>query len=222
MKSFVADYSKVPLFDGLRMDEINYLLKKMHGFIKHFHKSDYIFLEGDKVESLCVVLSGAVQMVEEDVLGDKVIIEHLGPGSMFAENFLGTLGSQSEVSYLVATDSEILMLPIGKTFHGTENEAIDRILMSNIISVLADNNTLLIEKNEIISKKTLRDKIMAYLEQQARNTGCAKFSIPFSRTDLANYLDADRSALTRELARMREEGLITFEKNDFEIINYKI
>ena len=86
------------------------------------------------------------------------------------------------------------------------------------MSILADNNTRLIEKTEILCKKTLRSKILAYLEQEARNHGCRSFTIPFNRTDLANYLDADRSALTRELARMKEEGLIDFTKNSFELL----
>ena len=90
--------------------------------------------------------------------------------------------------------------------------------MCNIVSILADNNTRLIEKTEILCKKTLRSKILAYLEQEARNHGCRSFTIPFNRTDLANYLDADRSALTRELARMKEEGLIDFTKNNFELL----
>ena len=76
----------------------------------------------------------------------------------------------------------------------------------------------MIEKTEILCKKTLRSKILAYLEQEARNQGSRQFTIPFNRTDLANYLDADRSALTRELARMKEEGLVDYNKNTFAIL----
>ncbi len=202
MKPFFVDYGKIPLFNGMNMEEIGYTLKKLRGLIKRFKKSDYIYLTGDKVESLCVVLGGKVQMIQEDMFGDKSIIANLGQGSVFAESFLGKLGDQSLVSYFAASDSEVLMLPIGKSFMGTEQDAIDRQLMNNIISILADNNTRLIEKTEILCKKTLRGKIIAYLNREAKNAGSLTFEIPFSRTDLANYLDADRSALTRELARM--------------------
>ncbi|MDD7140823.1 MAG: helix-turn-helix domain-containing protein [Phascolarctobacterium succinatutens] len=125
------------------------------------------------------------------------------------------------VSYFAASDSEILMLPLGRMlFDGSNHNETNRRLMCNIVSILADNNTRLIEKTEILCKKTLRGKIMAYLEQEARYNGSDKFTIPFNRTDLANYLDADRSALTRELARMRADGLISFEKNTFEILEH--
>ncbi len=216
-KIYSTNYWENPLFNGLGRDEINEVLQKFHGLIKHFPKSDYIYLAGDCVESLCVVLDGTVQMIKEDIWGEKSIIANLGAGSVFAENFLGRLGDRSVVSYFVASDSEVLMLPLGRMLSDNSNSEASRRLMCNIVSVLADNNTRLIEKTEILCKKTLRGKILAYFEQEARYSGSRKFTIPFNRTDLANYLDADRSALTRELTRMRDDGLIDFEKNTFEL-----
>lgn len=219
VKMYTPNYMEIPLFQGLDREEINEVLQKFHGLIKHFPKSDYIYLAGDCVENLCVVLEGTVQMIKEDIWGEKSIIANLGAGSVFAENFLGQLGDRSSVSYFVASDSEVLMLPLGRTLFDTNTSSkASQRLICNIVSILADNNTRLIEKTEILCKKTLRSKILAYLEQEARNHGCRSFTIPFNRTDLANYLDADRSALTRELARMKEEGLIDFTKNSFELL----
>ena len=218
-KVFIPNFMDIPLFQGLEREEISEVLQRFHALIKHFPKSDYIYLAGDYVENLCVVLEGTVQMIKEDIWGEKSIIANLGAGSVFAENFLGKLGDRSVVSYFVASDSEILMLPLGRALYDVSapSKASQR-LMCNIVSVLADNNTRLIEKTEILCKKTLRSKILAYLEQEARNNDCRQFTIPFNRTDLANYLDADRSALTRELARMKEEGLIDYNKNTFTIL----
>ena len=219
VKMYTPNYMEIPLFQGLDREEINEVLQKFHGLIKHFPKSDYIYLAGDCVENLCVVLEGTVQMIKEDIWGEKSIIANLGAGSVFAETFLGQLGDRSSVSYFVASDSEVLMLPLGRTlFDSDTSSKASQRLICNIVSILADNNTRLIEKTEILCKKTLRSKILAYLEQEARNHGCRSFTIPFNRTDLANYLDADRSALTRELARMKEEGLIDFTKNNFELL----
>ena len=218
-KVFIPNFMDIPLFQGLEREEISEVLQRFHALIKHFPKSDYIYLAGDCVENLCVVLEGTVQMIKEDIWGEKSIIANLGAGSVFAENFLGKLGDRSVVSYFVASDSEILMLPLGRALYDVSapSKASQR-LMCNIVSVLADNNTRLIEKTEILCKKTLRSKILAYLEQEARNQGSRQFTIPFNRTDLANYLDADRSALTRELARMKEEGLVDYNKNTFAIL----
>lgn len=218
-KVFTPNYAELPLFAGLDKDEINEVLKKFHALIRHFPKSDYIFLAGDCVESLCIVLEGTVQMIKEDVWGDKSIITNLGVGSVFGESFLGRMGDKSAVSYFAASNSEVLMLPLGRfLLDSSLDSPACRRMMCNIVSILADNNTRLIEKTEILCKKTLRSKIMAYLEQEAKYAGNNTFTIPFNRTDLANYLDADRSALTRELARMRNDGLVDFEKNTFTII----
>lgn len=209
----------IPLFDGLGSDEVTNILRKVNALVKSFRKSDYIYLAGDCVENLCVVINGTVQMIKEDIWGDKSIIANLGAGSVFAENFLGHMGDRSIVSYFAASDSEILMLPFGKMMTGSsDDKLIQSKLVCNIVSILADNNTKLIEKTEILCKKTLRGKIMAYLEQEAASQKSRKVVIPFNRTDMANYLDADRSALTRELAKMRDEGLIAFEKNTFELL----
>ena len=218
-RMYAPNYLDIPLFQGLEREEISEVLQNFHALIKHFSKADYIYLAGDCVENLCVVLEGTVQMIKEDILGEKAIIANLGAGSVFAENFLGKLGDRSVVSYFVASDSEILMLPLGRAlFDANTTSKASQRLMCNIVSILADNNTRLIEKTEILCKKTLRSKILAYLEQEARNNASREFTIPFNRTDLANYLDADRSALTRELARMKEEGIIDYNKNTFTIL----
>ncbi len=209
----------MPLFEGLDTEEIGEVLSKVNILVKRFRKNDYILLAGDSVDNLCIVINGTIQVIKEDVWGDKTIITHLGSGAVFAESHLGRRHDRSIVSYFAAGESEVLMLPFGKILENPSNSKAHNKLVSNIIAVLADNNSRLIEKTEILCKKTLRGKILAYLEQEAYNANSKKFTIPFSRTDLANYLDADRSALTRELARMRNEGIVAFEKNTFEILS---
>ena len=208
----------MPLFEGLDTEEIGEILSKVNILVKRFRKNDYILLAGDAVENLCIVINGTVQMIKEDIWGDKSIITHLGSGSVFAESHLGRRHDRSIVSYFAVAETEVLMIPFGKILENPSNSKAHNKLMSNIVAVLADNHSRLIEKTEILCKKTLRGKILAYLELEASNAKSKKFTIPFSRTDLANYLDADRSALTRELTRMRDEGIISFEKNTFVLI----
>ena len=154
VKMFAPNYHDIPLFKGLGRDEINEVLHKFHGLIKHFPKSDYIYLAGDCIENLCVVMEGTVQMIKEDIWGEKSIIANLSAGDVFAENYLGKLSDRSVVSYFAASDSEILMLPLGRMlFDGSNHNETNRRLMCNIVSILADNNTRLIEKTEILCKR---------------------------------------------------------------------
>lgn len=208
--------NNMPVFSGLSGEEVRKILGTANASIKRFRKSEYIYLAGDYIDNLCIVLNGTVQMIQEDILGYRSIITALGDGAVFAENFLGQRCKRSIVSYLAASDSEILMLSLEKILNGEDLH--NTRFVANVIAVLADNNTRMLEKTDIVCKKTLRGKILTYLEQEIGRQGSEIVEIPFNRTDLANYLDADRSALTRELSRMREEGLIDFEKNSFRII----
>lgn len=160
VKMFAPNYHDIPLFKGLGRDEINEVLHKFHGLIKHFPKSDYIYLAGDCIENLCVVMEGTVQMIKEDIWGEKSIIANLSAGDVFAENYLGKLSDHSVVSYFAASDSEILMLPLGRMlFDGSNHNETNRRLMCNIVSILADNNTRLIEKTEILCKKPCAERL---------------------------------------------------------------
>lgn len=221
-KTKKPDTSLQPLFAGMNDIQVNSIVKLFHGFIKHYSKADYVYLAGDCVENMYVILSGSLQMIKEDFWGDKTIIEGLGPGYVFTEAYLSKETPESEVSYFVASDSEILVLPLA---NATVREQLQNWPMGNMIynllCVMAKQNQELVEKNELICKKTLRDKILTYLYHMARSNHSNTFTIPFNRTDLANFLDSDRSALTRELSKMKEQGLIDFEKNTFTIKNYR-
>lgn len=91
-------------------------------------------------------------------------------------------------------------------------------LIENMVKLIGDKNVQLMQKIEVISKKTLREKILAYLRSQAPEDSNCRFTIPLGRLELADYLCADRSALTRELAHMKTDGLIWYEKNEFQLL----
>lgn len=218
-KEFVSKLAKLPLFAGLPSDKVEEVVASLHGSVRHYPKSDYICLDGDALEGLNVLISGSVHMIYEDVLGDKTIIDGLKPGYMFTEKYLGSGGNKSNVSFLVASDSEILYLPMSKdVIEANLNGNPFGMMICNLLTLMADNSSRLVKKNEIICKKTLREKILTYLYQQAWENHSNTFEIPFNRTDFASYLDSDRSALTRELKNMKNEGFIDFEKNTFTLL----
>ena len=224
MKAAMQNLLSLPLFKGLASDELDTILGKVNALVKHFEKSDYIYLAGDEVESNGIVVAGTVQMIKEDIMGDKSIITTMVAGSIFAENFLGhdKQDEKTNVSYFAASDSEVLMVPFGKVLTDlSNNDPCRNKLLTNMISIMASNNAQLIEKTEILCKKPLRGKIMTSLEQEAKRNGSTEFEIPFNITDRANYLDAVRSALTRDLARMKDCGLIDFDKRNFKILKFE-
>lgn len=208
-----ARLTGMPLFANIPEEQLEETLKELHGSIRHYSKSDYVYLHGDEIQGINMLISGSLQMVSEDFWGNKVIIEGLRPGYIFSEECLGTNIYKSDVSYLVASDSEILYLPtVKETLHSELLQIPLGKVIYNLMCLMADNNARLVRKNEIVCKNSLREKIMTYLSQVAREKASLEFEIPFNRTDFACYLDSDRSSLTRELGRMKKEGLIDFNK----------
>ena len=219
MRITIEQVAKADLFSAMSLDEVKELLSKTGMVIKHFHKNDYIFLAGDAIDYLCVLVDGSVQIIKENAKGDKSIIGNIDSGGSFGENGLAKQGSTSNVSYLATKNCEVLMVPFARmNMNVINNQAISSKFFMSIIAQIAKQNLGLVEKVEILGRKTLRGKIMAYLEKQSRINNSSTVVLPFNRTDLANYLDADRSAMTRELYRMQDEGILEIEKNKFTIL----
>lgn len=208
---------KSSLFMKMSDLEINEATVALHGMVRKFSKSDYINFPGDCFKKIAIVLSGTINIIAENVLGRNAIISSLNRGSVISGRLFGDSKNSVEISYLAVSDSEILVLPIENLQDLSADSGALAKLFYNICIMMADDSMRLVEKIDILNQRYLRDKIMAYLRMQAIKQHSTKLEIPFNRTQLADYLNADRSSMTKELYLMKEEGLIDFERNIFEI-----
>lgn len=143
----------------------------------------------------------------------------VGKDELFGETFACGDDNRSAVTFVASSDARILFIPFNRVMHTcTMACEFHHRLTENMVRIIANKNRDLIHKVEVISKKTLREKIMAYLSIQAQSKKSRYFEIPLGRVELAEFLCADRSSLTRELVRMKEEGLIDYDKNCFRIL----
>lgn len=210
--------AQTSLFKDFTLDQVKDLLSRTGILVKHFHRNDYIYLAGDNIDNLCVVINGKVQIIKEDIAGEKSILGNLATGDTFAENHFGVV-AHSVLSYLAVDDCDIFMVNFNRlTMKIIQDTELYSKLFTNLMAISSENMARLLAKVEVLGKRSLRRKIMAYLELEAQKNHAQTFELPFNRTDLANYLDADRSAMTRELSRMKEDGLIKFEKNTFTLL----
>ena len=171
------------------------------------------------MKHICIVLSGAVDMIKEDLWGNKTLLVRMRKNELFGETFACGNDSRSTVTFQVSEDAEILFLPFDRVMRSCNMACVfHHRLIENMVRVIAEKNQELIRKVEVISKKTLREKILAYLSLQAETQHSRYFESPLGRVELAEYLCADRSALTRELAKMKKEGLIDYDRNCFRIL----
>ena len=209
----------LPLFAGIREEDLSDMLACLGSFQKNYKKDEIILLESHEVRSVGIILSGKVHMVKEDAEGDQTLLVTMREHELFGESFSCGSHLAAQVSFRAAAACTVLFLPFYKVIHSCKMSCpFHHRLIENMVQQLGDKNVRLMQKIEVSSKKTLREKILAYLRSQAPEEEGHRFSIPLGRLELADYLCADRSALTRELAHMKADGLIWYEKNQFQLL----
>ena len=210
---------KSPLFQGIRKEDMHGMLGCTGYHLRSYKKGDGIILEQEQVRHIGIVLEGTVDMVKEDIWGGKTLLMRIGKSALFGESFACGDDIQSVVSFLAAGDTQVMFSPFNRIMHTcTMACEFHHRLVENMVRIIANKNRDLMRKVEIVSKKTLREKILTYLSIQSQSYHSRYFEIPLGRVELAEYLCADRSALTRELASMKADGLIDFDKNVFRIL----
>lgn len=210
----------IPLFKGLDENQINSLLPCLNVKHKSYKKDEYIFHAGDPVNDIGIVLSGKIHIIKEDYLGNRHILTTLSEKDMFAEVFVCAGIKNIPVTVYALNDSRILFIDYRKILTSCPDGCIPHSLITeNMLWVISNKNLLLNLKIEFLSKRSIREKLLAYLNHQAENASSGTFSIPLSRQELADYLCVDRSALSYELGKLRNEGYLTFKKNHFNLTN---
>jgi CRP-like cAMP-binding protein len=172
-------------------------------------KGEPIFLEGDSAQFMGVVLSGAVQVVRDDYYGTRSVLAIIQPGGAFAEAFACSALSAMPVSVIALQPSTVSLLdcarvltvcPNGCRFHNQ--------VVKNLLRAIAQKNLMLTQKIRYMSEKTTKEKVMAFLLDQAKEHGCSEFTIPYDRQALADYLGVERSAMSAEISKLKKSGSI--------------
>ena len=218
MKNFMREVHS-PLFHGIQPEELNAMLSCIGYHIGTFKKGDIVAFEGDNLKHIGIIISGAVDMVKEDLWGNKTMLVRMRKDELFGETFACGSDSLSVVTFLVSEDAKVLFMPFDRVMHScTMACQFHHRLIENMVKIIADKNRDLMRKIDVVSKRTIREKLLAYLSIQTQVQNSRYFEIPLGRVELAEYLCVDRSALTRELAKMKEDGLIDYDKNCFRIL----
>lgn len=211
-----AQMQNIKLFAGIRPEDMDGMLSCIGHYVRDYEKGAVIAFEEDIIHHVGVVLKGSVDMVKEDLWGNRTMLVRSPVGEVFGETFACGEEASSLVTFVAAEDAQVLFLSFCRVMHTCSHACVfHQRLVENMVRVIAAKNRELMRKVEVVSKKTLREKILAYLSAYGVS---GSFTIPLGRVELAEYLCADRSALTRELAKMKEEGIIDYHKNTFQIL----
>ena len=216
MEKYFSVLQSCDLFDGIAPADLPGMLACLGAETVKAKKGSAIFSEGDPARFVDILLEGAVQVVLDDYYGNRSILTQAAPGELIGESFACAGVTSLPVSMLATQDSTLLRIDCCRITRSCSNacEFHNRLIL-NLLQVVAAKNLTFHKKLEIISKRTTREKLMAYLIWQAKLQHSHSFTIPFDRQGLADYLGVERSAMSAELSKLRRDGVIDFDRSHF-------
>lgn len=212
------NYFQTPLFMNISEDEYKDMMSKNFTKKKEYNKSSFIFHADDIISEIGLVICGQVLIQHTDFNGNEIIISHIDAGQIFAESY--ALCKEPLMVSAVAADYTKVLFVDTDMFTDESNIRYSWYpkMLSNLLKISAGKNLALSNRIFCTGPKTIRSRLMIYLSSQASKAKSSEFSIPFNRQQMSDYLNLDRSALSKELCKMRDEGIITFHKNHFHIL----
>lgn len=209
--------SKTALFRGCTDEDILNMAEHLDFRTITYKKGEIIFGEGSIVTDIGLVLFGSVRIEHTDLWGNKSILGITPAGGVFVESYACIPNEPMIVDAVANEDCEILFVNVPRLFMPCPVCKSQNRLIQNLVIISARKNLQLSKRSLHTSPKTIRGRLLSYFSQQVSAQGSSKITIPFDRQQLADYLNLDRSALSKELGKMRKDGLIEYNKNTFEI-----
>ena len=219
LEKYYNQIKNSPVFLGMSDDELKGLLECFGARIRKFEKEEMIIRQGDVISNIYLILDGEVNIEKDSYWGRRIIISRLGKNDNLALSFVGSKDVESSVDAITVKDTTVLVLRYEKCTSMCQNACTrHKVLINNLFRILSKENIELIQKIENVSQKTIRDKLLTYLSNEAQRQHSNSFDIHFNRQDLADYLNVDRSAMSFELSKLQKEGLIEYNKNHFDLL----
>ena len=219
MKKYFEILRKCRLFDGIEDENLIAILSCLGVHVARYEKHRVLISEGEAVHKVGLLLSGEVQIERVDYFGKRSIVATVEPSELFGEAFAFAEVSSIPVSVIATEDSEVLFFDAARLTRTCGSAChFHQTMIYNMMRNLAVNNLVFHQKLEVISRRSTREKLMAYLTLQAKRQGSRCFTIPYDRQELADYLEVDRSGLSAEISKLRQEGILKSRKNEFELL----
>ncbi len=216
MEKYLLKIKKSPLFIGITQEELSKMLTCFGATIKKYETGDMIIRQGDVVSKIYMILDGSVNIEKDSYWGRRIIVQKLTELNNIALGLVASRNVESTISAVSAKKSTILTLNFNKCSTMCTNACNHHTaLIQNMFKILSKENIELLEKIENISQKSIRDKLLTYLSNESLKHKSSSFEINFNRQELADYLNIDRSAMSFEMSKLKNEGLIDYEKNKF-------
>lgn len=219
MKQYLSILKRTQLFSGVSEGEIEAMLSCLDAHLVEYKKGEYVFRQGARLSAITILVKGSLHIQNDDYWGNRTIVNHVVEGEMFGESYIAPESGPLLNDVVAVEDSAVIFFDAARVmtvcsagcpFHS--------MVVQNLFFSISEQNRRLLQKISYISKRTTKDKLISYLSEEAKRQNSASFTIPFNRQQLADFLSVDRSAMSNELCKMRDQGLLRFERNRFELL----
>lgn len=218
MEKYLHLLAGLPLFENIDPRDIPSMLNCLHAQKGSFSKDAFIRNEGDPADFIGIVLEGTIQVLQYDFGGNRRIISSFSAGDMFAEAISCAEVPALPFSIQTASDCVILFLNEKQILHPCDGGcAFHNRLIQNLLKIVARKNMQLNQKLRCISHKTTAEKLLHFLDDQAKQHHSCEFIIPYDRQALADYLGVERSAMAAEISKLQKQGVLDTKRNWFRL-----
>lgn len=215
--------SKVELFKSMKSDDIMKMLVCLKPKISYYKKNENITIAGDDFNGIGIVLEGEVMVTKENAAGNRVIMAKQTIAQLFGEMIAYSNNDKWPATVIAVSDCTIMFIEPNKIVSTCENVCISHTtLILNMLKIISTKALLLNRKVEYLAIKGMREKISTFLLEQYMKTGKTTFMISLNRNELADFLNVSRPSMSREIAKMKEEGILDYYKASFKIINMEL
>ena len=219
MKKYIPVLKRTKLFSGVGEEDIASLLSCLGARKKEYKKGEYILREGEHISDIFILVEGKIHIQKDDYWGNRSILSVISVGEMFGEGYAAPESGALLNDVVAVEDSSVIFFDVKRIITTCSSACrFHNMIVQNMFFAISDKNRKLVQKLGHMSGRTTRAKLISYLSEEAKRQGSSTFTVPFNRQQLADYLCVDRSAMSNELCKMRDEGMIKFEKSRFELL----
>ena len=216
MESYMTMLKYSQLFSGVKNTEISAMMNCLQARFVIFKKGDYVFREGEHIDQIAILADGKLLVQRDDFWGNRSIIQVIRTGEMFGEAYVAPESGCLPNDVIAAENSTVIFFDVRRILTVCSTACrFHSMVIQNLFFAISEKNRKLVQKIDHMSKRSTRAKLLSYLSEEAKRQNSSRFSIPFTRQQLADFLCVDRSAMSNELCKMRDEGLLQFDKNQF-------
>ncbi len=207
------------MFAGVGDEEITSMLSCLGARLGNYKKGEYVLRQGEHLNDIVVLVEGKLHIQKDDYWGNRSILGLISVGEMFGEAYVAPESGSILNDVVAVEDSTVIFFNVNRIITTCSSACrFHAIVVQNMFFAISEKNRKLVQKLGHMSKRSTREKLISYLSEEAGRQNSSSFTIPFNRQQLADFLSVDRSAMSNELCKMRDEGLLRFEKNQFELL----